>query len=45
MGAMFSNAFGGINWSDYSSLLKYGILGVLIPVTAMVCLYFMLSPK
>jgi len=45
MGAMFSNAFGGINWSDSSSLLKYGILGVLIPVTAMVCLYLMLSPK
>jgi hypothetical protein len=45
MGAMFSNAFGGINWNDPASLLKYGILGVLIPVATMIGLNLMLSPK
>jgi hypothetical protein len=45
MGAMFTKAFSGINWSDPASLLKYGILGLLLPVGTVLGLYRWLSPK
>ena len=34
MGATFTQAFSGITWGDPLSLLKFGVLGVLIPSVA-----------
>jgi hypothetical protein len=38
MGATFTQAFSSFNWSDPLSLLKYGVLGVLLPVVAVIAI-------